>query len=88
VIDIRRDRLPAPDAVDEWSGATFAQALRHDPTCPQFHPDLRQLLHVGYKVAAEMGERYRNALDACEETIARNVIANIFDRHARRLFLS
>jgi hypothetical protein len=34
-----------------------------------------------------MGERYTKMLDACEESIARNVTTNLFERHIRPLFL-
>ena len=29
-------------------------------------PHLRQLIHVGYKIAAQLGDRYLRMLDACE----------------------
>jgi hypothetical protein len=45
------------------------------------------LLHVGYKLAAEMGPRYTNALEAYEPTIADNVTTNIFNRHLKPIFL-
>jgi hypothetical protein len=45
------------------------------------------LLHVGYKVAAKMGERYTRMLDACEESISRNVTENLYTRHIEPLFL-
>lgn len=86
VIDIDRAALPAPEAVAAWSGPAFASALRHDAACPGYDPNLRQLLHVGYKVAAEMGGRYLGALDRYEETIARHVAENIYARHLRRVF--
>jgi hypothetical protein len=86
VIDIDPAKLPPPAAVGGWSGEEFASALRHDPGCPRFNPHLRQLLHVGYKVAAEMGARYLEALDACQEAVARNVTENLFARHLRRVF--
>ena len=56
-------------------------------TSPDFNPNLRQLLHVGYKIAAEMGTRFTDALDKYEETIAANVTENIYERHIRPLFL-
>lgn len=86
VIDIDPDHLPTADAVDQWTGDDYADALRHDQACPAFNPDFRQLLHVGYKVAAEMGGRYLDALDACEASVAANVTRNILDRHLRPLF--
>ena len=87
VIDIDAAKLPAPDAVNGWSASDYTAALRHDPLCPAYNPHLRQLLHVGYKVAAKMGERYLSMLRECEESIARNVTGNLFDRHLRPVFL-
>ena len=88
VIDIREGRLPRPAEVESWSAADYTSALRHDQSNPRFNPDLRQLLHVGYKIAANMGERYLKMLDECEETIARNVTQNLFERHICPLFLA
>ena len=48
---------------------------------------MRQLLHVGYKIAAKMGERYTDMLAASEESISRNVTENLYDRHIEPLFL-
>ena len=87
VIDIREGRLPAPAEVQGWTPEQYTSALRHDQTNPAYNPDLRQLLHVGYKVAAGMGDRYLDMLERCEESIARNVTANLFERHLRPLFL-
>ena len=87
VIDIDRAQLPAADEVAAWDGPTFASTLRHDPTCGRYNASFRQLLHVGYKVAAEMGSRFREALETYEETIAEHVTTNIYERHIRPLFL-
>jgi len=87
VIDIDASKLPTPATVNGWTAEQYAGALRHDRQNPLFNPNLRQLLHVGYKVAAKMGERYTKMLDACEESIARNVTTNLFERHIRPLFL-
>ena len=87
VIDLDRARLPSPERVAAWDGEAFAAALRHDPTCSRYDPNLRQLLHVAYKVAAEMGARFLDALDRHAATISRNVTSNLFDRHVARLFL-
>ncbi len=87
VIDIDVSKLPTPATVNGWTAEEYAGALRHDPQNPLFNPNLRQLLHVGYKIAAKMGERYTKMLDACEESIARNVTANLLERHIRPLFL-
>lgn len=86
VIDIDRNNLPDADTINSWDGEQLASALRHDQSCENYNPDMRQLLHVGYKAAAQMGERFTNALEEFEETIAENVTGNIFDRHLKRIF--
>jgi len=86
VVDIAVDRLPSPDEVDRWSGEEFAHALRHDPSNPLYNRDLRQLLHVGYKIAAEMGGRYLDALEEYEAVISEQVCENIYERHIKRVF--
>jgi hypothetical protein len=87
VIDIDSAKLPQPSRVQSWSSEEFTAALRHDQRCPSFNPSLRQLLHVGYKIAAKMGDRYYSTVESCEETIARNVTTNLYERHLCRLFL-
>lgn len=87
VIDIDTGLLPTPDEVRWWDGERFAATLRHDPACPQYNPSFRQLLHVGYKVAAEMGPRFLTALEKHEAIIAEQVTANLYDRHLRPLFV-
>jgi hypothetical protein len=87
VIDINKSKLPSPQEVSGWSGQEFAQALRHDQSCPRYNSNLRQLLHVGYKVAAQLGDRYIKALERNEAVVGRNVTENLFDRHLRRIFI-
>jgi tagaturonate epimerase len=87
VIDIHDARLPSPGEVQQWRPEQYTAALRHDRSNPAFNPDLRQLLHVGYKVAAKMNQRYLRMLEECEDAIARNVTVNLFERHIRPLFL-
>ncbi len=86
VIDIQRQQLPTASTVDAWNGETFAAALRHDANCPLYDPNLRQLLHVGYKVAAEMGQTYLDCLDQCQATIAAGVRENLLEKHLMRVF--
>ncbi len=88
VIDISAKRLPSPQQVNGWSSPRYANALRHDQKCPEYNPDFRQLLHVGYKVAAKLGQRYLDMLVACEDSISRNVIANLYERHITPIFLA
>jgi hypothetical protein len=86
VVDIDPDMLPDSMQVDSWSGKDFANALRHDQSCPEYNPDFRQLLHVAYKIAAELGDRYYDALEKHEDVIAKNVTGNLYDRHILPLF--
>ena len=79
--------MPSADAVDGFTGEDYAAALRHDVSCEAYNPHFRQLLHVAYKVAAEMGGRYLNALSEFEDAIAPHVTENIHDRHLRPVFL-
>ena len=88
VIDIDPARLPPAATVRGWSSAQYVAALRHEPGNPAFNAHLRQLIHVGYKIAAQMGERYLRLLEECEATIAKNVTGNLHDRHIKPLFLT
>jgi len=81
VIDIEFSKLPSPEAVAGWSAEQYTDALRHDPACPLFDKNVRQLLHVGFKIAAKMGTRYLRMLEEYEESISRNVTTNLLDRH-------
>jgi len=87
VIDIDATRLPTPQTVNGWNWEQYTGALRHDQSNPLFNPHFRQLLHVGFKIAAKMGDRYLKQLQACESSIARNVTQNLYDRHIEPLFL-
>lgn len=87
VIDIDRTKLPSKEEVEGWTGEQFVGALRHDQSNPLFNPNLRQLLHVGFKVAAKMGDRYLDMLKACEANVSRNVTENLYERHLKPLFI-
>lgn len=86
VIDIDRSRLPSPAEVAGWDSAQYVATLRHEPGCAGYNANFRQLIHVGFKVAAEMKERYTAALDAHEALVARNVTHNLFHRHLQPIF--
>ncbi|HOO66531.1 MAG TPA: tagaturonate epimerase family protein [Bacteroidales bacterium] len=86
VIDIRPEMLPSPDEVDTWDTLKFAATLRHVPGDPDYNPSFRQLIHVGYKVAAELGQEYTDQLKENEQVISTCVWENIYRRHIVRLF--
>lgn len=88
VIDIDRTQLPDATTVNGWSGAQLANAIRHIPSHPEFNANLRQLLHVSFKLAAKAGARYSDLLKRNEDIVAKQVTENIFERHMRPLFLA
>ena len=86
VIDVSRERLPSVEDVQGWTGGFFAGALRNAPGDTRFNPDFRQFIHVAYKVAAELGGRYLDALAAHEAVVARHVTENVYERHLLPIF--
>ena len=87
VIDIDPAKLPTPETVNGWTSEQYTSALRHDQKNPAYNVSLRQLIHVGFKVAAKMGQRYLDLLVANEDVVARNVTTNLFERHIKPIFL-
>jgi len=86
VVDIDPAQLPSLAEVKGWNSADFCSALRHDLTSSQYNPHFRQFIHVSFKIAAEMGTRYLDALAANEAVVARNVAENLFQRHILPIF--
>jgi len=87
VIEIDRGKLPAPQTVKDWNSEQFAGALYHDSNSRSYNPDLRQLLHVSFKIAAKMGARFTDAMRRNEQLIGRQVTNNLFERHIRPVFI-
>ena len=86
VIDIDDLKLPSATEVAGWSSEKYANTLRHIPGHPDYNPNFRQLIHVGYKVASEMGTTYTNLLKKHAEVVGQCVEENIYERHLKRLF--
>ncbi len=87
VIHIDRAKLPSPKEVDLWNSQKFVGSLRHDTSNTAYNVNFRQLVHIGFRVAADMGDRYRDLLRHYRREIETNVTANLFDRHIVPLFL-
>ena len=87
VIEIDRGKLPSQQTVRDWASEQFGAALHHDSNCESYNPDLRQLLHVSFKIAAKMGARFTAAVRQNERLIGREVTNNLFERHIRPLFV-
>ena len=86
VIDVDKSKLPDPAVVDGWDAQTFAKTLRHDEAEPLYNPSFRQLIHVSFKVAAELKDEYLPALVRSADVIGAEISANIGARHVARLF--
>jgi hypothetical protein len=87
VIAIDAKKLPLPETVRSWNSQQYQNALRHVQTNVEFNGDVRQLLHVGFKVAAKLGAKYLDLLDRFAHTIGKNVTENLYDRHIKPLFI-
>ncbi|MES1204944.1 MAG: hypothetical protein ABUS79_03320 [Pseudomonadota bacterium] len=87
-MEIDRAKLPTAAVVASWSADEFVSRLRHDQSCPDYSIDIRQLVHVSFKLAAEMGDEFRGALDNAREIAGRCVTDNLYDRHIHPLFVA
>lgn len=87
VVAIDRDRLPRPRDVEAWDSRTFVRTLEHEKSHDEFNPHFRQLVHVAFKVAAEMGPRFTSLVKEHRSVIERHVTDNIYRRHVTPLFL-
>lgn len=86
VIDIEANELPSAREVSIWNGRKFAASLRHDQGNPDYNPNMRQLIHVAYKLAAQKMDIYFRFLEEHEEVVSECVFDNIYNRHICRLF--
>ena len=86
VIDVDVDALPSAQEVGTWDADTFARTLRHNPSDPLYNPSFRQLIHVSYKIAAELADEFLPALEKHTDVIGREITENLCERHIRRLF--
>ena len=86
VIDIDHSQLPSAEEVNGWTSEQFVSALTHNQSDPGYNPNVRQLLHVGFKIAAQMGDRYLQALKDNQEVVAKCVTGNLLERHMKPLF--
>jgi tagaturonate epimerase len=86
IIDIDPQQLPAPEIVASWGSEEFVNALQHDESCKDYNRHLRQLLHIGFKVAAEKKARFAELLAENRSAVEDNVTRNLFERHIKPLF--
>jgi hypothetical protein len=87
VLSIDQQKLPAAALVNKWDSRQFSETLTHYQACKNYNPHFRQLIHVGYKIAVEIGDHFRSALDKHHRIIAEKVKYNLLERHLKPLFL-
>lgn len=86
VIDINVAKLPSENEVSKWDSRKFADAIRHIPGNKDYNPNMRQLIHVAYKLAALKMKEYFALLEKNEKIVSDCVYQNVYDRHICRLF--
>ena len=86
VIDVDVNALPSPEEVEKWDAETYARTMRHNQSDPFYNPSFRQLIHVSYKIAAELKDEFLPALEKYTDVIGDQITANIGERHVKRLF--
>ena len=86
VIDIDGSKLPAIEEVNSWDSEKYQNTLRHIPGNPDYNANFRQLIHVAYAVASELGKEYTDLLEKYEDIVGGCVEENIYERHLKRLF--
>ena len=89
VIDIDAAKLPgARRGAGLDAGAVHVRVEARVPGAASYNSSVRQLLHVGFKVAAKkMGPRYLDLLEANEPVVAKNVTEkSLHAPHRTRIF--
>ena len=86
VIDIDFSKIPTPEEVNQWDGKKFAESLRHVQSNPNCNPNFRQLIHVAFKIAANLGNVYTDTLKKHADIVGKQVTENLWDRHIKLLF--
>jgi len=86
VVEIAPATLPSAAEVEGWTAEEFVARLEHNQSSPHYDPQFRQFLHVSFRIAAEMGPRFTEALEANAAIVNCRVRANLFDKHILPLF--
>jgi len=86
VIDIDKSSLPAKDEVSGWTGSKFASSIRHIPGNKDYNPNMRQLIHVSFKLAAMRIDEYYKLLEKNNKIVGQCVYENVYERHICKLF--
>ena len=86
-VEIDKDKLPSPSEVMKWNQDQLVNALRHESKSKLLDTNFRQLLHISFKIAAEKGKRYYDAMEGAKDIISNCVTNNLFERHIKHIFI-
>lgn len=86
VLDINQSNLPTPQEFQSWPQNQIVHSLSHDLEDPLYNCDLRQFFHIAYRIAADLGEEFEQALIQNKEIIGTHVTHNLYHRHIHPLF--
>ena len=86
VIDVNKSALPSPEEVEKWDAETYAKTMRHNQAEPLYNQNFRQLIHVSFKIAAELKDEFLPALEKYTDVIGEQITENLCERHIKRLF--
>lgn len=86
VIDVDKEALPTPDAMDSWGNKQLAAALRHDQSNNEYDPQLRQFFHISFKMVAPMWAAFKESIEENRDMVAAGVTSNLLQKHILPLF--
>jgi hypothetical protein len=86
VVDVEPEHLPLSSAVQNWSGKEFLDASEHEPSNPAYNKNFRQVLHLAFKIAAEIGPDFQAAVKATRA--GERVTTNLYGPYIIPLFRS
>lgn len=86
VLHIDTNKLPPVKDVLTWNSTRFSGTLIHDQACREYNSHFRQLIHISYRVASEMGAEFMDALEYYRDPVEEQVYTNLIERHLKRLF--
>jgi tagaturonate epimerase len=87
VVEIEQQKLPLPSVVNQWSASEFVGTLKHEQGSITLDRNFRQFVHIAFRVAAEMGDEFRDSLLTARASIEENVTYNLYARHIMPLFV-
>lgn len=87
VTDIKVSALPSAKEISGWDSRKFAMSINHEDGNMDYNPDMRQLMHIAYRLAAEKADVFSELLKDHEDIISQRVSDNIYKKHICRLFI-